>query len=351
MSQSITTTTTLEFDIVKEIGQHGQNSQVFLAHDRQLDCPIAVKKIPKSKFSNPDKFFEEAKRLNGSEHHNVMPIKFGAVDADYIYLVMPFYPNGSLKDLITKRFLTVREILRYSLQFLTGLHHIHVKGFIHFDIKPDNILLTKNNEAVVADFGVAKNMDLFGTAENDAFYYKHIPPEYFKTSKHTMLFDIYSAGLTLYRLCNGNQSFYDQLSSIDRSRFKFAVEMGRFPDRDRFLYHIPRRLKKIIKKALSTDPSDRQATVLEMLNELSNVDEFLDWKYSKTADTEVWEKEDDERIISINLKKLANSLYELTTTKTIKASNNTTRVPDGCNKNLRADSVEQTITALLKAHD
>ena len=108
----VVTSTSLEFEPIKEIGFHGKNSKVYLAHDKQLDSDIVVKKIEKSKISDPTKLFEEARRLNDSEHPHVVPLKFASYDTDHIYLGMPYYPKGSLKDLIDARFLTVREIVR-----------------------------------------------------------------------------------------------------------------------------------------------------------------------------------------------------------------------------------------------
>src|SRR5690349_1306595 len=116
------TSTTLTFEIKKEIGQIGKNSNVYLAHDNQLDCDIAVKKLLKSKITDKAKFFEEARRLHDSEHPHVVPIKFASEDSNNIYLAMPFYALGSLNELIEKKFLSVREIVRYSIQFLLGLH-------------------------------------------------------------------------------------------------------------------------------------------------------------------------------------------------------------------------------------
>lgn len=350
---SVTSTSTnLAFQLKTEIGLHGKNSQVYTALDTQLNCEIAVKRLLKSKIKDSAKFFEEARRVNDSKHQNVVAIKFASEDADHIYLGMPYYPNGSLKQLIDKRFLTVREVIRYSIQFLSGLNNIHVKKLIHFDIKPDNILISDTNEALVTDFGIAQNMDLFGLSEIDKAYFKHLPPEYFTTTKHSMLFDIYSAGLTIYRLCNGNQVFYEQFNKYpDRLDLKTAILNGQFPNRESFKYHIPKKLRKVIKKSLSIKPEDRYQTVLEFFNDLGEVDELLDWQYTESGDIKTWIKESADRKISISLKKLATLHYDLTTLKTINSSGKTTRVSAGCVQNLPESSVEKTVTALLQQYD
>lgn len=95
------------------------------------------------------------KITEGNAHPNVVQIQYACKDDKNVYIAMPFYKNGSLKSLMTKRMLTAREIIRYAIQFISGVAHIHSKGLLHLDIKPDNILLSDNDEALLSDFGLA----------------------------------------------------------------------------------------------------------------------------------------------------------------------------------------------------
>ena len=167
----------LSFDLLSEIGHEGGNSEVYIAKDHQLDAELVIKKIPKSKLSNEDEYFAESSILYLSSHPNVVPIHYACEDADYIYLAMPHYSKGSLNSLINGRFLTVREIIRYSTQFLSGLHNIHSKRLIHFDIKPDNILFSDQGEALLSDFGLAKQLTITGVAGQDRIYGRMTPPD------------------------------------------------------------------------------------------------------------------------------------------------------------------------------
>jgi len=123
---------------------------------------------------------------------------------------MPYYAKGSIKILLSNRFLTVRQIIRYAIQFLTGLHNIHSKKLIHFDVKPDNILISDNDEAMLSDFGLAQPVNLLGIAGQDRLYNKQRPPEAFKYDHFDLRYDIYQVGITLYRMCNGNDIFNNQ---------------------------------------------------------------------------------------------------------------------------------------------
>jgi serine/threonine protein kinase len=163
------------FDLVREIGTDGQNSRTFVAADHQLNAEIVIKQIAKATLASPTNFFDESKALYASAHPNVVQIHYACEDADSIYLAMPYYRRGSVKGLITNKHMTVREIVTVGCQMLSGLHNIHSKGLIHFDVKPDNVLLSDRGEALLSDFGLAKQMDLAGLAAQDRFYFKTIP--------------------------------------------------------------------------------------------------------------------------------------------------------------------------------
>lgn len=94
-------------------------------------------------------------------------------DSDHVYVAMPYYRKGSVAGLITGKHMTVREIVTAACQVLSGLHNIHSKSLIHFDVKPDNILLSERMEALISDFGLAKQMNLAGVALQDRLYFQN----------------------------------------------------------------------------------------------------------------------------------------------------------------------------------
>ena len=238
--------------------------------------------MKKTRFTNSSEYYEESKKLYLSSHNNIAKVSYACSDDEYIYIAMPYYKNGSLKSLITKRNLSIREIIRYSIQFLSGLHHIHSKGLIHFDIKPDNIMISDSNEALLSDFGLAKAMNDFGLANPTSLYEKQIAPEAFQSTKKTLHYDIYLSGITLYRLLNGEKHFENQLSKYNNiESFMNDVISGKFPNRKDYLAHIPIKLQKIVNKAIDIDISKRYNNVLELMNDLGDVDENLDWVYSE----------------------------------------------------------------------
>jgi len=264
-----------------------------------------VKIIQKSTIHDAGEYFNEASILYLSSHPNVVPVHYACEDVDAIYILMPYYQNGSLKRRMGSGFLTVREIVRYSTQFLSGLHNIHSKGLIHFDVKSDNILLSDRDEAMLADFGLAKQVDYSGLAGQDRIYNKMRPPETFLGDQFSRSFDLYQAGLTLYRMANGEANFYSQFGrylvwptaanpiGFDRDAFKFAVRNERFPDRNSYLEHIPTRLRNTINKCLKADPHQRYTSAIDVVNDLADITtEYLDWRYQGSTGTgRQWVKE------------------------------------------------------------
>lgn len=291
------------FDLEDEIGQEGRNSQVFKATDKHLNAVIVVKRISKKQQSgtdlNPEKFFQESKILYLSGHTNVVPVHYACQDQDFVYIAMPLYAKGSLKKRMDAEFLTVREIIRYATQFLSGLANIHSKGLIHFDIKPDNILLSGRDEALVSDFGLAKFTHHDGSALPDMMYPWHFVPEALGSDlPFTRQTDIYQVGLTLYRMCNGNEDFARQLQVFpSNDEFHTAILSQTFPDRRGFLPHIPEKMRKTIKKCLEVSAENRHASVIDIINDLADIDDkALDWRYSDDGTQKKWTKHCDGKI-------------------------------------------------------
>lgn len=298
--------TLLKLEYRQDIGIEGRNSTVNIAYDPQLDTELVVKRIPKVDFKSEDHFFSEAQMLYATQHPNIMGVKYASQDEQYIYLTMDYYKNGSLNSLINERFLSVKEIIKYSLEFLSGIHYMHTKNLIHFDIKPTNILISNSNKAVVTDFGLAKYLNEHGFTHPDKLYPLHIPPEAFSIDKFSFYTDIYQAGLTIYRLCNGNRFFKQQLQQLNISNsdeLAEAIKKNKFPKKDSFLPHIPDKFQQIIKKALNPDVSKRYSTILEMMNEISNIEIQNDWMYNENIGSpSTWKSIGDNYELILELK-------------------------------------------------
>jgi serine/threonine protein kinase len=273
-------TASLAFERGTRIGVgQGLNSEVYLIRDVQLDAQFVMKFIAKAGFGEPSQYYAEAQRLHDARHRHVVDLKYAAANDTHILLAMPYYRGGTLHTLLQSRFLTVREIVRYGLELLSGLHHVHVKQLLHLDVKPTNVLLDDSDTAALADFGLSREVTSHGLAEMPHVYVPHLPPERLTAALVSRAADIYQAGLTLYRMCNGLGEYERQIRQVGAANLHGAIAAGTIPDRKRFLPHIPARLEHAVQRALAVNPDDRFPTVLDLMNALAAVEESLDWRY------------------------------------------------------------------------
>jgi eukaryotic-like serine/threonine-protein kinase len=240
--------TELRFERRGNVGLQGANSEVFFAWDPQLNAELVVKQVPKSGIANPAEYFAEAALLYDTRHPNVVDVKYSCSTADHIFLAMPKY-QGTLQHALMARPLTVREIVKIGLDMLAGLHHVHSKRLVHFDVKPSNVLIDTSGRAAVSDFGLTRPVDQHGLATPAMLYPKHLPPEYLSVSTAlSTAADIYQAGLTLYRMCVGLPYFDTQFQKAVQTlgpNWSTTVVSGQFPNRQNYPAHVPNRIPRI----------------------------------------------------------------------------------------------------------
>lgn len=301
-------------EIIKKINSEGVNSALYLVKDTQLGSNLILKQIDKNNFNEVSRYFEESKKIYNLKHPNIININTASYDDEYIYITMPYYRKGSLYNLIKNENLSMRKIIKYSLDFLSAVEYIHNKEIVHCDIKPNNILISDKDRAVITDFGSALYLDRLGNARLKNVYYKHIAPEQCKNSCINKKLDIYQIGTTLYRMCNGNDEYNNQLKRhTDLNSIKIACANGRFPVRKKYLPHIPKSMIDIIEKCIRVNPNERYENVVDIMNDLAQIHENLDWSYNKLDNNNfIWRLERENKIIEIQLYKINNiwSIFE-----------------------------------------
>ncbi len=162
-----------------------------------------------NKFLN--KFIKEAQTIAGFEHPHIIKILDIFEENDTAYYVMEFHSNGSLADLLHKSGpLTEDLAIKYIRQVASALCYIHEHNTVHLDVKPSNILLNKNGDTILIDFGTSKHYDSAGeqTSTTPIGYSKgYAPLEQYRdgdVKQFTPATDIYALGATLYALLTGN---------------------------------------------------------------------------------------------------------------------------------------------------
>ncbi len=267
----------LTYTKIRQIGVgQGCNSQVFLIDEAQLGGLLVAKEIEKKDLPTSQTYFQEAQIIFASQNPNVVPINYACETPDTITLVMPYFSQGSLADRIQQNPLSLTEVIRIAQGVLNGLHHIHIKKYLHLDIKPSNILFSDTNQPMIADFGQSGLVNQNGVLTPPKMYIFGFPPEVFQGIA-TIESDIYLMGLTLYRAVNGDTFFNNQINSIDFDDFENKIKTGKFPNRNSFMPHVPRSIRTIIKRALNINPKKRYSSATQLADALAGVTIPLNW--------------------------------------------------------------------------
>lgn len=156
-----------------------------------------------------ESFVKEARKISGLSHPNIVHVLGVFNENDTVYYVMQFIRGGSLKDLIDSHgTVPEQEALKYTRQIASALDYMHTqKKMCHYDLKPGNIMLSESNDAMLIDFGIAKNYDEQGheTSTTPPGLTKGFAPleQYSSIEGFSPKSDVYSLGATLYAMLCG----------------------------------------------------------------------------------------------------------------------------------------------------
>lgn len=268
----------------RQIGQgQGMNSEVFVAFDPQLGGEIVVKEVDKGKFIGLPSYFAESHVMYQSAHDNIVPVHYACETTSQVCIAMPYFKNGSLSDRISDRVLPLSQVLSVGQAVLSGVGKIHLAGFLHFDIKPSNVLFSDTDVAMVADFGQSRVISTSGVVQQAPPMYHFVrPPETFLQGVGLRESDLFQVGLLLYRALNGEAMYRPQVPQY-AAELRDKVVRGKFPNRQLFMPHVPMRLRTIVRKALKVDPTERFQSATDFADELARVPIALDWRTEPIA--------------------------------------------------------------------
>jgi len=271
------------YTLIKKVGSGGFGD-VWKAEKRTaLDVNYFALKFfrPKDERIDFEKITKELavwKQLRGLPHI-ISVIELDRFD-DYIYIVSDFADGGSLDNWIKDndgKASSEAEATKIALEILTGLENLHEKGFVHRDIKPDNILIM-NGKHCLADFGVSREIKTHSKATGTAGTYEYMPPEAFgKNPSVPPQTDIWAVGVILQQLLTGELPFSEEMPALMFSILQEPPE--EMPE------NISEGLREIVKTALQKDREKRFQTSREMREALRNPKQFLAAKAKKEKDS------------------------------------------------------------------
>lgn len=264
-----------KYILTKYIGG-GHFGEVWLANDVSLNNMCALKLLPQSDTTIDERLLE-AKIGNRLTHTNVVNIKYADViqygddNRSVVAIAMPFYKNGSiLSKLNSLNFLNTATAIKCLTDILRGIEYLHESGYYHCDIKPNNILVGDSGEYIISDYGITCYSPSHTAVEPRNCYLPHISPETIKRHVYDARTDIYQLGLTAFRLINGISEIKSDFLA-DMNCFESSILDGKVVTDSKYQPFVPRKIRRIINKAVSVNPDNRYQSALEMRRALEQL--------------------------------------------------------------------------------
>jgi serine/threonine protein kinase len=257
--------------IQRELGR-GAGGVVYRARDPIINRLVALKTITTGLAEYPDllqRFYQEAQSAGGLQHPNIVTI-YDLGDADGIpYIAMELLEGESLDQLISRRApLPVPLKLTYALQACRALDYAHKRGIIHRDIKPDNVMLTRDGTVKVVDFGIARVLETSKTQTGMLLgTFAYMSPEQYHGEHADARSDIWSFGVLLYELLAYQRPFR---GSTPASLMHSICQQEPPPLQDA-ISDCPAALDKVIRKVLRKSPDERYQSMEEVLLDLDPI--------------------------------------------------------------------------------
>ena len=209
--------------IINQVLGKGSQATVYLATDPDLHRKVAIKSVRLNSGIDHkegiDSLLAEAQTVSRLQHPNIVSVYDHGVHDQKPFLVLEYIEGQSLRQKMGNR-LSIEQCIRLIRDILSGVAAAHAEQITHCDIKPENILITKENNAKVTDFGLAILGDasqkdqkaLCGTPQ-------YMAPEYIETRQHKTVSDVFSLGLVFYEMLTAKMAVngddvYQLLNSI-----------------------------------------------------------------------------------------------------------------------------------------
>ena len=258
----------LNYELLEQIGAGGEGvvwSGVDLEHNRI----VAVKLHELTEFGEQnlkDQMFDkQADKLLSLHHPYILPIYDYGLTKNIHYLVTPYIPGGSLRDLLLVRELAFQDALNFAAEIAAGLNFLHDQNILHRDLKPSNILLDFSRNIYISDFGLARlvsnTTQAVHTGRGTPPY---APPEQLATKAMTRQSDIFSFGVLLFEMFTRHLP-WDAEKILGIQQLYSKEEL---PDPSKINPQLPPDLAKVLRRMTDANPASRPGSAGEALREL-----------------------------------------------------------------------------------
>ncbi len=257
------------YEILEKIGTGGM-SDVYKAKDHKLNRFVAVK-VLKQEFSENtnfvSKFRIEAQAAAGLMHSNIVNVYDVGEENGIYYIVMELVEGITLKKYIEKKArLSVKEAISIAIQVSMGIEAAHNNHIIHRDIKPQNIIISKDGKVKVTDFGIAKAATSNTITSNVMGSVHYTSPEQARGGYSDEKSDIYSLGVTLFEMLTGRVPFNGETTVA--IAIKHIQEP--MPSPREYVPEIPVSAEQIVLKCTQKSPDRRYQKVADVIEDLKH---------------------------------------------------------------------------------
>lgn len=271
------------YEILEKIGTGGM-SDVYKAKDHKLNRFVAVK-VLKQEFSENanfvSKFRIEAQAAAGLMHPNIVNVYDVGEEGGIHYIVMELVEGITLKKYIEKKArLSVKEAVSIAIQVSMGIEAAHNSHIIHRDIKPQNIIISKEGKVKVTDFGIAKAATSNTITSNVMGSVHYTSPEQARGGYSDEKSDIYSLGITLFEMLTGRVPFNGE-TTVAIAIKHIQEEM---PSPRDYIPEIPVCVEQIVFKCCQKSPDRRYQSMAELVDDLKRALITPDEDFVKVVD-------------------------------------------------------------------
>jgi len=255
--------------IQRKLGRGGFGV-VYLAHDEQLNRPVAIK-VPHAKLiaapEDAEAYLAEARTVASLDHPGIVPVHdVGSTINCRCYIVTKYVPGTDLATKLKQERLAYRKAAELVATVADALHYAHKQGLVHRDVKPGNILIGNDGKPYVVDFGLALREEDIGKGPKYAGTPAYMSPEQVHGEGHRVdgRSDIFSLGVVFYELLAGRRPFrgdtraelFEQVTSYE------AKPLRQYDEK------LPKELERICQKAMAKRASDRYSSAHDMAEDL-----------------------------------------------------------------------------------
>ena len=270
------------YEILASLGAGGMG-EVYRARDEKLGRDVALKILPAELSMNPDalrRFEREARAASALNHPNIVTIYEINRNEDLAWIAMELIDGESLREMLLREALPVKNALRIAAKVSEGLAAAHDRNIAHRDLKPDNVMISRDGFVKLLDFGLAKQIRRISS--NDTTLPQTLPgtifgtisymsPEQARGQEMDYRSDQFSFGVMLYEMLTHGRPFDreskpETMTAIIREEVKPPSEINDA---------VPRELDRVIMRCLAKQPRDRYGSTRDLAHDLREARESL----------------------------------------------------------------------------